>query len=203
MNNWTRTHKQGLNRKGQGVRDCCGPRPMARFQLLVEVTWRTPHSRIPGWSEGTEKLDQNHRFRINVEQSSRSQTRCGCRIRSHTGHMLKVSCSFGPRAATFPACLIRFLVYEVRFFCTASSRPSNSPIGCCLSIAGIPPVRATSRAGVGNSGRSNRDTAGPSIIGESRWKLCRIRTSGDSHMPRLSAQLKERGNERNERDVEL
>ena len=125
--------------------------------------------------------NQNHRLRIIVEQSSRSQTRCGCRIRSHTGHMLKVSCSFGPRAATFPACLIRFLVYDVRFFCTASSRPSNSPTGCCcLSIAGIPPARATSRAGVGKSGRSNRDTAGPSIMGESRWKLCRIRTSGDS-----------------------
>ena len=124
---------------------------------------------------------QNHRPPKCELQSSRSQTRCGCRIRSHTGHMLKVSCSFGPRSLFFPACLIRFLVYDVRFFCTASSRPSNSPTGCCLSMAGVPPARASSRAGVGKLGRSNRDTAGPSIMGASRWKLCRIRTSGESH----------------------
>ena len=128
---------------------------------------------------------QNHRPCISVLQSSRSQTRCGCRIRSHTGHMLKVSCSFGPRILFFPACLSRFLVYAVRFFCTASSRPSNSPTGCCLSMAGFPATRASSRAGVGKLGRSNRDTAGPSNKGESRWKLCRIRTGGESHdMPR-------------------
>ena len=132
---------------------------------------------------------QNHRPCISVLQSSRSQTRCGCRIRSHTGHMLKVSCSFGARALFFPACLSRFLVYDVRFFCTASSRPSNSPTGCCLSMAGVPPTRASSRAGVGKLGCSNRDTAGPSIMGESRWKLCRIRTSGESHdiAPRRAA----------------
>ena len=124
---------------------------------------------------------QNHRPPKCELQSSRSQTRCGCRIRSHTGHMLKVSCSFGPRVLFFPACLIRFLVYDVRFFCTASSRPSNSPTGCCLSMAGVPPTRASSRAGAGKLGRSNRDTAGPSIMGASRWKLCRIRTSGESH----------------------
>ena len=124
---------------------------------------------------------QNHRPPKCELQSSRSQTRCGCRIRSHTGHMLKVSCSFGPRSLFFPACLIRFLVYDVRFFCTASSRPSNSPTGCCLSMAGVPPTRASSRAGAGKLGRSNRDTAGPSIMGASRWKLCRIRTSGESH----------------------
>ena len=123
---------------------------------------------------------QNHRPCISVLQSSRSQTRCGCRIRSHTGHMLKVSCSFGPRVLFFPACLSRFLVYDVRFFCTASSRPSNSPTGCCLSMAGVPPTRASSRAGVGKLGRSNRDTAGPSIMGESRWKLCQEKRKGYS-----------------------
>ena len=142
---------------------------------------------------------QNHRPPKCELQSSRSQTRCGCRIRSHTGHMLKVSCSFGPRVLFFPACLSRFLVYDVRFFCTASSRPSNSPTGCCcLSIAGIPPARATSRAGVGKSGRSNRDTAGPSIMGESRWKLCRIRTSGESHdiAPRRAAAARGSGQRR-------
>jgi len=138
---------------------------------------------------------QNHRPPKCELQSSRSQTRCGCRIRSHTGHMLKVSCSFGPRSLFFPACLIRFLVYDVRFFCTASSRPSNSPTGCCLSMAGVPPTRASSRAGAGKLGRSNRDTAGPSIMGASRWKLCRIRTSGESHdmgprgEPRVAARL--------------
>ena len=122
---------------------------------------------------------QNHRPCISVLQSSRSQTRCGCRIRSHIGHMLKVSCSFGPRVLFFPACLNR-LVYDVRFFCTASSRPSNSPTGCCLSMAGVPPTRASSRAGVGKLGRSNRDTAGPSIMGESRWKLCQEKRKGYS-----------------------
>ena len=141
---------------------------------------------------------QNHRPCISVLQSSRSQTRCGCRIRSHTGHMLKVSCSFGPRVLFFPACLSRFLVYDVRFFCTASSRPSNSPTGCCLSMAGVPPTRASSRAGVGKLGRSNRDTAGPSIMGESRWKLCRIRTSGESHdiAPRRAAAARGSGQRR-------
>ena len=148
---------------------------------VMDAIWGPPPVALFRDDPGAKKPDQNHRFRMYVVQSCLSQTRCGCRIRSHTGHMLNVSCSFGPRSATFPACLIRFLVYDVRFFCTASSRPSNSPTGSCLSIVGIPPARATSRAGgVGNSGRANRDKAGPSIMGERRWKLCRIRTSGDS-----------------------
>mmetsp|Transcript_30464 Transcript_30464/g.66780 ORF Transcript_30464/g.66780 Transcript_30464/m.66780 type:complete len:203 (-) Transcript_30464:78-686(-) len=85
--------------------------------------------------------DQNHRFLKYVLQSSRSQTRCGARRRSHTGHMYKQllicvpACLRRPRRRFFLRC------FETRFFGAAMRRmPSKKELGASgvLCSAGMP-----------------------------------------------------------------
>ena len=124
-------------------------------------------------------IDQNHRCLKYVSQSSRSHTRCGMRIRSHTGHMLTWLCMCGPRLRYSPACRMRLRMYDVFFFGAAIKRmPLNkSAMGAESDGFGVScgtgAASAHSNAGCGSDGgnRHRSSATGPKIAGE----ICCVR----------------------------
>ena len=90
-------------------------------------------------------------------------------MRSHTGHMYMCACTCGPRWRSWPACLTRLRVYDVRFFGTAMSRmPPSKSVRVCPRVLGAgADVLTVSRAGDSESGSVARRsrTKGPSTSG--------------------------------------